>query len=112
MNSLLRFRIVSDSMHPLLRVGDEIVWEKINNPFLDLKRFDLLLFKQDQILYCHFVWQIRPKSNVIITRAYRYLWHEDLPIAPECILGKVKNCQLNFWQKLRVYLYFLLRRRS
>ena len=112
MITALRFRIISDSMEPLLKVGDEIVWEKIEKPFENLERFDLILFRQNQNLYCHFLWKIDYRQRVFVTRAYRYLWHEDLPLTQNQILGKVTNYQLSLRQKLKIIFYFLVRRRS
>ena len=112
MNPQFRYRIVSDSMDPLLKVGDEVVWEKIEQPFEELKRFDLLLFQQNQNLYCHFLWQVKPKHKIFVTRSYRYLWHEDLPLTQEKIIGRVTNHHFSFWQKIRVILFFLKRGHS
>ncbi len=111
MTTVLRFRIISDSMEPLLKVGDEIVWEKTEKPFEDFKRFDLILFRQNQNLYCHFLWKINYRQRVFVTRSYCYLWHEDLPLTQNQILGKVTNYQLSFWQKIKVLFYFLVKRR-
>jgi len=51
----LHFKIVSDSMMPLIPIGAEIHIEKIAKQ-TEFKKFDILLFKQGERLVCHYFW--------------------------------------------------------
>lgn len=101
---MLRFKIVSDSMTPLISVGSEIKIEKIGIQ-TEFKKFDILLFRQGERLVCHYFWH----QNEVIDRGFittRCLKDGKLdhPFAREMIIGRVVNFEIGFWLKLKIRL--------
>lgn len=107
---LLHFRIASDSMSPVLNVGDEIFWDKVDNVAHDLKRFDLIVFRQGTDLFCHYLWQKNPKRDLYITKPLKNMAREDLPLNSSAILGRVTSHRLNFFWRLKILLSYFLGR--
>ena len=93
--------IVSDSMEPFLKIGSGIVVEVgIEN----LKRFDLVVFYQNEKLICHYIWKLNKivKPRMIQTRNLKGDF--DLPIRDDLCLGKVVSHKLGFAQRLKLLL--------
>lgn len=89
--------IVSDSMIPLLKVGDRIVVDVGNR---DLKRFDLIVFWNEDKLVCHFVWAMNRTVTPFLlqTRNLKKLG-KDVPISWEDYLGKVVSHGFSPWER-------------
>lgn len=94
--------IITGSMEPLIPVGTTIV---VAVDHQDLKRFDIVVFYQDEKLICHFLWQMSRTVKPILlqTRNLLTLGH-DYPIKEENYLGKVVSHKLRLRDKLRVLL--------
>ncbi len=101
--------IVTDSMLPLIRVGDKIVAEVGNQ---NLKRFDIIVFYMNGVLVCHYVWAINRFVKPILYQT-RNLKHGecDLPISSEDYLGKVVSHKLPAMDKIKIILRKVLRSR-
>ena len=94
-------RIASDSMEPLIRVGEVIVvlvGEK------QLKRFDIVVFWYEGKLMCHYLWQLNKRVTPLLMQTKSLQGRRDLPIPPEDYLGKVISHRLKFWHKLKALL--------
>lgn len=98
----LKYKVVSDSMTPLIPIGADLELEKISS-LSDLKRFDIVVFVQNNQLMCHFIWHINDHfdKGVVVTRALKDN-KEDAPFHYKSIVGKVKNFRMNFLTRLRV----------
>jgi len=107
MNNKFRFRIASESMSPLLKVGDEIVWEKVITPASDLRRFDLIVFRQNNKLFCHYLWSINSHRDVYVTKPLQSTDCEDLPLSSSDILGRLVSHRMNLYWRIKVVLCFL-----
>lgn len=100
MNPFFKGIVVTDSMEPLIMVGDKIIVEVGNQ---ELKRFDIVVFFQNGKLICHYLWA----KNVIIqpilfqTRSLKYV-KKDFPVAMEDYLGKVVSHRLPKLEKLKI----------
>lgn len=92
-------QILSDSMEPVLRVGARYRLEL--HSVEDLRRFDILVFWNGRFLVAHYVWHINRDVDrgQIITRSLNG-WSEDLPIAPQHIVGKIVDVSIPWWRKV------------
>jgi hypothetical protein len=93
--------IVSDSMAPVIKIGDKLVVEVDNR---DLQRFDIITFWQNEKLVCHYVWSMNRVVTPFLlqTRNLKY-GSKDTPINWDDYLGKVINHRLSFWDKVKIY---------
>lgn len=91
-------------MEPLIPINAELIVKKLNEHDI-LKKFDILLFKQDENLICHFLWHqnIVFDEGSIITKSLKNS-KEDLPFKRKQIIGVVTNYKINLRLKLKVYL--------
>ena len=92
------FKVVSDSMAPIINVGDEI---KVDLSTKEFSVFDIIVFLQNEKLVCHVVLkkQSEFEPGSIITAPYKYS-KLDFPVAPDCILGLVSSHKLSLFNKL------------
>lgn len=104
----LKFKVVSDSMTPLIPIGAELDLEKISD-VAELKKFDIVVFVQSNQLTCHYIWHINHHfdKGTIFTRALKDD-KEDLPFEYKMIVGRVKNFRLSFFTRL----FLLLKNRK
>lgn len=92
--------VISDSMDPVIKVGEEIILAKVEKS--QLKLFDIIIFEQAGRLNSHFLTQIDSENNRYITRSLKSPDSNDYPIQWEQILGKVSTKNLSWIQKLKV----------
>lgn len=97
--SQFRGKIITDSMSPVIKVGEEIVVEVLSG---DLRRFDIIVFKQDDKLICHYLWGLNQEVEPRLMQTKSLKGDKDLPIKPEDYLGKVVSHKLSLWRKLRI----------
>lgn len=95
-----RGRIVSDSMSPIINIGD-FVDVKIGE--MDLKKFDIILIYQDARLICHTLWHINQSVEPKLFKTRNLRGVGDMPVSHDDYLGKVISHKLNLWQKIRLY---------
>ncbi len=97
-----RGHIVSESMLPVLKIGDKIVVEVGSDK---LERFDIIVFWSQNKLVCHYVWAMnrRVLPFLIQTRS-TYYGAKDFPIGLEDYLGKVVSHRLTTWDKIRIFI--------
>lgn len=100
-NNKLKMNIVSDSMTPLIHTGDEIEVKSCSN----FSRFDIIVFKHQDKLFCHFIWDNSSfKENAFITKSLKNPLDIDYTVSHDEILGKVSNFNLSFINKSIVIL--------
>ena len=101
---MLKFIVVSDSMTPLIPVGSELIIEKIEHG-QEFKKFDILLFKFDKKLMCHYFWHQNAyyDPGVVTTRNLKD-GSLDSPFSRDNIVGIVTNFKINFFTKFKILL--------
>lgn len=99
-NGQHKLTVITDSMEPLIKVGEEIILTKIDKNQLNI--FDILVFEQAGRLNSHFLTQIDHKKNCYVTRSLKNPDTNDYPIQWEQILGRVSTKNLNWIQKLKI----------
>ncbi len=100
--------IVSDSMEPLIKVGNKIVVEVGTRK---LKRFDIVVIYMDRKLVCHYLWAMNRLITPILfqTRSLKYAG-KDFPVSFDDYLGKVVSHKLTLKNKIGIILSTLLSR--
>jgi signal peptidase I len=100
--TFFRGKIVSDSMIPVLNIGDRITVEV---GCKKLERFDIIVFWGEGKLICHYLWAMNRRVEPILlqTRSTRY-GNKDYPIGFEDYLGKVVSHHLTAWGKIKIFL--------
>ena len=98
-----RGRILSASMSPLIEVGDEILVDVKSEK---LKRFDVIVFVQDDVLVCHYIWRINYIVEPKLIQTRSLLGKHDFPIGFDKYVGKVVSHSLSFWQILRILIFY------
>jgi signal peptidase I len=91
--------LVSSSMEPVIKVGDNIVVE-VNAQ--NLKRFDIIVIYQDGKLIAHFIWSINKVVKPILYQTRNLLGHYDFPITEEDYLGRVVSHRITWFRKIRL----------
>ena len=85
-NSIFKGTVVTGSMVPVIKVGESVVVEvKANN----LKRFDIIVFVENQKLICHFLWQMNTRVSPILYQTRNMFGGKDFPIREEDYIGRV-----------------------
>lgn len=104
-------RIVSGSMEPLIKTGENIELEEFAS-FAQLKRFDVIVFYYRNTLICHFLWHVndvikRDGKTILVTRPLARNG-EDFPVTEDMVLGWIPSKQMTFFQKLKATLRFII----
>ncbi|MBA2405171.1 MAG: S24 family peptidase [Bdellovibrionales bacterium] len=92
-------RIVSGSMVPVINIGEEIM---VEIKARDLKRFDIIVFWQDEMLICHYLWNMNRFIKPILMQTRNISGGKDYPIKDEDYIGKVVSHKLSFLRKLKI----------
>lgn len=92
--------VVSDSMEPLIKVGERITLALPQKE--ELKVFDVILFDQANRLNCHFVTRINHQKDSYTTRSLKFPHSQDYPIKWEQIIAFIPAKKLNWFHKLKV----------
>ncbi len=93
--------VVSDSMTPLIKVGEEITIKAKPAPE-NLQIFDIVLFYQGGRLNAHILTKIDKNKDQLITRPLKDPRHQDYPLNYDDLLGVISNKQLSWWHKFKV----------
>lgn len=99
----LTAKVISASMEPVIMAGDKItVIPFEGHP----QRFDIILFKGERELICHYVWHINKiindGDNELVTTRGIPSKYDDYPVHRKDILGVVVSHRLNLWWKIRL----------
>lgn len=96
---LFKSKVISDSMVPVIQVGDEVV---IDVGQEDIKRFDIIVIFHDGKLICHYLWRKNKVVQPILLQTRNMSGKLDFPVEMKDYLGKVINHKLSLWQKLKI----------
>ena len=97
-----RGKIITGSMIPVINIGEEITVEvKAKN----LKRFDIIVFMQDDVLVCHYLWNINRFIEPLLLQTRNISGGRDYPIKEEDYIGKVVSHRMSFLRKLRIIFF-------
>lgn len=96
---LFKSKVVSDSMMPIIKIGDDVVVDIGNT---DIKRFDIIVVLIDGKLVCHYLWQMNKIVKPVLLQTRNMSGKLDYPVAINDYLGKVVNFKLSLWQKLKI----------
>lgn len=101
--------IVSDSMSPLIKVGDKIV---VSVGDRELNRFDIVVIYVNGKLICHYLWAMNRVITPILFQT-RNLKNggKDFPVSFDDYLGKVLSHQLSWKDKFLIIVRELLKRK-
>ena len=103
----IKFKVVSKSMHPTIRIGDEL---SIENIVVDINRFDIILFKRHNNLVVHYIWRNQKKfNNTVVTRSIEKIYFDEEPVNYSDIIGKVSNYKLSSFVKIKILLFCFIR---
>jgi hypothetical protein len=97
--AFFRGKIVSGSMIPVIEIGEEIL---IDVKFKDLKRFDIIVFLRDEMLICHYLWNINRFVEPLLMQTRNIQGGKDYPIKEEDYIGKVVSHKLSLFRKLKI----------
>ena len=89
-NKELKLKVASDSMNPVLKVGEVI--KVLPYQVKNLDRFDVIVFWNDNKLISHFLWSKQCSEDgtiLYITKSLKHALEIDIPIKEDMILGKV-----------------------
>ena len=94
---IFRAKVASDSMSPILKVGDQIT---IDVGQMDIKRYDIVVVYLNDILVCHYLWRFNKVIKPVYLQTRNMLGSLDTPIPLENYLGKVISHDLSFLRKM------------
>ncbi|MFA5582774.1 MAG: signal peptidase I [Bacteriovoracaceae bacterium] len=99
----LSLRVASESMVPVLKTGQIITVKRAD---LDnLKKFDILVFLQNEKIMCHFLWSVQTNEGQVefITKSIENPTEIDIPIKEGLLLGKV-DATIPLHIKIKIWL--------
>jgi signal peptidase I len=96
---LLKSKVITGSMAPLIEVGDKIVIDIGNK---DIKRFDIVVIYFEEKLICHYLWSKNQIVSPVLLQTRNLKGHFDYPVSFDNYLGKVISHKIGFWRKLRI----------
>ena len=99
--AFFRGRIVSGSMIPVINIGEEVL---VDVKSKELKRFDIIVFLRDEMLICHYLWNINRFVEPRLMQTRNIHGGKDYPIKDEDYIGKVVSHKLSFLRKLKIIL--------
>ena len=95
----VKFKVVTDSMAPLISIGDELLYKKSNT----YHTFDIILFARHSKLVTHFVWRNQLDFNKsIITRSLKDFYTDEEPVLESEILGVVENFKISIFTRIKI----------
>lgn len=100
--SLFKGKIVSGSMEPVIKVGDDIL---VMVKAKDLKKFDIIVFRQNNKLICHYLWSVNKIIEPKLMQTRSLLGAKDFPIKDEDYVGKVISHKLSVWRILKIIFF-------
>lgn len=102
----LKFKVISDSMAPVLRVGDELDVAALPP---EPKVFDILLFQRHQRMFVHFVWRYQKSQRTIVTRSLKNPFCDEEPVMLSEVIGKIDGVHIGFLRRWKILGLNLLR---
>jgi hypothetical protein len=109
-NGKQEVRVRGESMIPLLQEKDLIEIFPLNDLSI-LKRFDVIIFWQDNIFMCHYFWKknnhFNKTNEIFLTRPLNPINGFDHPIESSQVLGIAKNLKISTWLKFKIIFHHL-----
>ena len=104
----IAFKVVSDSMTPLIKISDSL---KVVSENKNYKIFDIIVFKRSSDLVVHYVWRNQIEFNqTVITRSLKNIYSDEEPIHKNEIIGQVTNFEIGPLLKYKIlFLCFIAR---
>ena len=99
---IFKGKIVSGSMEPVIKIGEEIL---VVVKAKDIKKFDIIVFKQNNKLICHYLWSINKMIDPKLMQTRSLLGGKDFPIREEDYIGKVVSHKLSVWRILKIIFF-------
>ena len=100
------FKVISDSMNPLIKVGDTLTVSAQQEYY---RTFDVVLFKRSANLVVHYIWRDQLETNSsFITRSLKNIYFDEEPVAKDEIVGKVINYRIGMLLKLKIIILCIL----
>jgi len=90
--------IQSDSMDPVLKVGQQYAVEHAS--YDKLKEFDIVVFLQASQLVAHFLWHFNSTEKRWQTRSIRYPHLPDCPFKEEVYLGRINRPTISLYRRI------------
>lgn len=102
-NEPVEFTITTDSMVPIIKIGEIVRVDLREETLNSLNKFDIVVFWQNYKVYCHYIVDFTPATFAqsdpyVFTQGYRSR-HLDAPIKKSQLIGKVTSHDLTAWQK-------------
>lgn len=96
-------KVASNSMEPILKTGDIVKIYPLTQP---PRIFDVVVFKNNLQLNCHFVWRNQLDfNNTLVTRSLKEPGLDEVPINMTEILGWVPDAKISLIMKFRLILW-------
>lgn len=108
-----KVRIRGNSMNPLLSELDHVTIFPLRD-LNSIKRFDVIVFWQHNILMCHYFWKRNAVFNpdVLLTRPLNPINGYDHPINQSQVLGIAKLVKISSWLKFKIIISTILNKKS
>lgn len=110
----IQLEVLGSSMLPLYRSVGERINVEIIHELIELKRFDIIVFWQNEGLIVHYFWKINSffndnaKDPTIITRPLNPITAYDHPIHFNQLLGIVRDKKIGNYLKFKISLLSIL----
>ena len=106
--SQLDVRVLGKSMQPILFEKDIITVYPLTS-LESLKRFDVIIFWQNNLLICHYFWRLnshfQSDSTTLLTRPLNPIRAHDHPIQLSQVLGIVPSVYITRWLRFKILFY-------
>ena len=104
----LDVRVLGKSMNPILFEEDILTVYPLLS-LENLKRFDVIIFWQNNLLICHYFWRFnthfQTDSTTLLTRPLNPVRAHDHPIEMSQVLGIVPSVYINRWLRFKILFY-------
>lgn len=88
----VNFKVVSDSMSPLIKVNDTL---NVAEQIINYNTFDIIIFNRSAKLVVHYIWRNQIEFNqTVITRSLKNIYQDEEPVKKNQIVGIVTNFKI------------------
>lgn len=108
----LALNSMGHSMHPIIVSGDKIFVSPIED-FSTLKRFDLIVYWDHNVLMCHYLWNqnkvfvSQQGQGLLQLRPINPLKNIDQPIPQNQILGRLSSGRIPLFYRMKILIHAL-----
>lgn len=102
----VKFKVVSDSMHPLIKIGQLLTLAPRKPAY---KTFDMIVFRRGSNLVVHYVWRDQSaRNNTVVTRSLKNIYSDEEPVGLDEIVGEVCDVRCGTFLRLKIVFQCLL----